>query len=100
MALNPDQLHVKHNEGAQQFETAVDGHTALLAYRRSPGLITMHHTEVPPPIEAQGVAAKLTQAALEYARAHELHVVPACSYVAAYIRKHPEYQDLVAQVKS
>jgi len=99
MALNPDELHVKHNDDAQQFETTVDGYTALLAYHRAPGLISLDHTEVPPPIEAQGIAAKLTETALEYARAQQLRVVPACSYVAAYIRKRPEYQDLVAQVQ-
>jgi|SRR5271170_6370875 len=97
MTLNLDELHVKHNHGAQQFELAVDGHTARIAYHRAPGLISLDHTEVPPPIEGQGVAAKLTQAALEFARAQQLRVVPACSYVAAFIAEHAEYQDLVAQ---
>jgi uncharacterized protein len=97
--VNLDQLQVHHNEAAQRFETAVDGYAALLAYHRAPGLISLDHTEVPPPIENQGVAGKLTQAALEFARAQKLRVVPACSYAAAYIRKHPEYQDLLAQGK-
>jgi predicted GNAT family acetyltransferase len=97
MMVNLDELQVRHNESAQRFEVAVDGHAALLAYHRTPGLISLDHTEVPPPIEGQGVAAKLTQAALEFARAEQLRVVPACSYASAFIREHPEYQDLVAK---
>ena len=97
MTANLDELRVLHNESAQRFELAVDGHTALLAYHRAPGIISLDHTQVPPPIEGQGVAAKLTQSALELARAQQLRVVPACSYVAAYIRDHGEYQDLVSQ---
>ena len=42
-----------------------------------------------------GVAGKLARAALEYAREHNLSVIPRCPFVAAYIRKHPEYQSLV-----
>ena len=99
MAVNLDRVHVRHDEAAQRFETVVEGFTALLAYHREPGLISLDHTSAPPPIESQGVAAKLTQSALEFARAEKLRVVPACSYAAAYIRKHPEYQDLLAQGK-
>ncbi|MGA2810363.1 MAG: GNAT family N-acetyltransferase [Candidatus Acidiferrum sp.] len=97
--MNLDQLQVRHNQAAQRFETAFDGYPALLVYHRAPGLLSLDHTEVPPPIARQGVAAKLTQAALEFARAEQLRVVPACSYAAAYIRKHPEYQDLLAPGK-
>jgi predicted GNAT family acetyltransferase len=32
---------------------------------------------------------------LDYARTQGLQVVPLCSFIAGYIRKHPEYQDLV-----
>jgi predicted GNAT family acetyltransferase len=96
MTINLDDLQVQHNESAQRFELEVDGQNALLAYHRTSGLISLDHTEVPPPIEGQGVAAKLTETALGFAREQNLRVVPACSYVAAFVRQHPEYQDLLA----
>jgi uncharacterized protein len=90
-------LTVKHNDEAQEFALTVDGQLARIVYHRAPGIISLDHTLVPPPIEGRGVAAKLTKAALDFARAEQLRVVPACSYVAAYIRKNPEYQDLLAK---
>ena len=53
------------------------------------------HTGVPFALEGRGIASRLARAALEYARAHELKVVPLCSFVAGYIQKHPEYKDLL-----
>ena len=97
MAAHLDDVPVKHNHAAQQFELEFNGYTGLLAYRRAPGKISLDHTFVPAPIEGQGAAAKLTRAALDFARAEKLRVVPACSYVAAFVSEHAEYQDLVAK---
>jgi uncharacterized protein len=94
--LNLDAVAVTHNEPAHRFEATVDGLRSLLAYRLFPDRIVLHHTEVPPPIQGQGMAAKLTRAALDFARAHHLRVVPMCPYVSSFLRKHREYQDLVS----
>jgi len=94
--LNLDAVAVTHNEPAHRFEATVDGLRSLLAYRLFPDRIVLHHTEVPPPIQGQGMAAKLTRAALDFARAHHLRVVPMCPYVSSFLRKHREYQDFVS----
>jgi len=94
--VNLNDASVTHNEEAQRFELLVDGYRALTTYRRFPGRIVLVHTEVPQPLEGQGVAAKLTRVALDFARVHHLRVVPLCPYVSSFIRKHPEYQDLVS----
>jgi predicted GNAT family acetyltransferase len=91
-----NKLTVIHNEAAQCFELPVDGARALLTYRRFPDRIVLLHTEVPPPFEGHGIAAKLSRSALDFARANRLQVVPLCPYVSSFIQKHPEYQDLVA----
>jgi uncharacterized protein len=96
MAINLDDLQVTHNEAEQRFELLAEGLTSLIAYRRAPGVISFHHTAVPPALEGNGIAAKLTRTALDFARAEKLRVVPACSYVAAFIHKNAEYQDLLA----
>jgi len=96
MELNLDQAAVRHIEDAQRFEAIVGNLRSLITYRRSPGRITFLHTEVPPPLEGQGLAAKLVRTALEYAREQKLQVVPLCPYVSSFIRKHPEFHDLVS----
>ena len=54
------------------------------------------HTDVAPKWEGKGVGSTLVQGALDDVRARGLKVQPICPFVAAYIRRHPEYQDLVA----
>jgi uncharacterized protein len=94
--FNLNDFPVKHNSNARRFEMNVKGELAVISYRISAGVISLDHTGVPVPIEGHGVAAKLTRAALDFARAENLRVVPACSYVAAFVRKHSEYQDLIS----
>lgn len=96
MELNLDQIVVKHIEDEQRFEAMIGNLRALITYRRSPGRITFLHTEVPPPLEGQGLAAKLVRTALKFARSQQLQVVPLCPYVSSFIRRHTEFQDLVS----
>jgi len=94
--LNLDSTIITNNEEGQRFEAQVDGLRALLTYRRFPDRIVFNHIEVPPPLESKGLAAKLARTGLDFARANHLRVVPPCPYVAAFIRKHAEYHDLVS----
>ncbi len=86
---------VTHNPAASRFETTVDGRPAVCAYRRQGDTLLLTHTEVPPAAQGRGVAAALVKATLDWARAEGLRVRPLCSYVAAYMRRHPETQDLL-----
>jgi len=86
---------VTHNPAAGQFEARVNGHVAVLQYRRSLERIVFTHTEVPEAARGHGVADHLAHAGLEFARAEHLSVVPICPFVAAYLRRHPEYESLV-----
>jgi predicted GNAT family acetyltransferase len=95
MEINLADINVSNNVAQSRFEATVNGRTAFIKYRRSGETITFIHTEVPAELEGQGLAAKLTRAALDDARAKQLKVVALCPYVAGYIRKHAEYQDLL-----
>ena len=86
---------VEHDEGARQFRLHLDGHTALVQYSRSPQRIVFLHTEVPKALEGRGLGGRLARAALDYAREQKLAVVSPCPFIASYIRRHPEYQDLL-----
>ena len=96
MDVNRNDVTVTHNEETYRFEAGIDGLRAFITYSRFPGRIVFTHTEVPGPLEGQGLAAKLARVALDFARANHLRVVPLCPYVSGFIRKHPEYQDLVS----
>lgn len=90
------QLSVRDNEAEHRYEVRAEGQVAILTYERDDNRITLLHTEVPPALEGRGIAGMLARTALEAARAGGLEVVPRCSYVAAYIRRHPEYMPLVS----
>lgn len=80
-----------------RYEATVEGRRAgIAAYRRLPGAVAFTHTVVEPEWEGRGVGGALARAALDDARAGGLRVVPHCPFIAAWIRRHPDYADLVA----
>jgi len=88
-------LPIHHDSASHRFTTQMDGHEAELIYRRQGVRLIIDHTGVPEAVGGRGIAGELVKAALDYARAEGLRVVPACSYSAAYVQRHPEYADLV-----
>jgi uncharacterized protein len=95
MEFSVDRVEVKHNEAVHRFEAEIHGLQAVVVYKIIPGRMLIQHTEVPPVLEGRGLAARLTRVALEFARSKGLQVVPACSYTASFMAKHPEYNDLL-----
>jgi predicted GNAT family acetyltransferase len=89
-------VDVRHNTAASRFEAEADGGLARADYRLHDGVMRLVHTEVPRASEGRGIAGQVVRAALDYARANGLRVMPACSYVRAYMRRHPDTQDLLA----
>jgi predicted GNAT family acetyltransferase len=91
-------VEVTDQPDRDRFEVTVDGVLAGFAeYRRRPGRVVFTHTEVGDRFQGQGVAGLLVRAGLEAVRAAGLQVTPLCPYVAEYIRRHPEFVDLVDQ---
>jgi predicted GNAT family acetyltransferase len=88
-------ITIQHDSEARRFWTEVDGQVAELNYRTLPDRISIDHTGVPTAIEGRGIAGALVKAAFEYARQQGWKVIPACSYAAAYVQRHPEYADLI-----
>lgn len=83
-------IAVIHNKSATRFEATVDGLLCVASYRRSPGLVDLHHTGVPQALEGRGIAAALVAEALAWAAVEGLKVRPSCSYVRVYMQRHPE----------
>lgn len=90
-----DALEVVNNEAEHRFEIALEGAVAFAEYRLVDHGIILPHTVVPDAFEGRGIASRLAKGALGYARDHSLKVIPACPFIAGYIAKHPEWQDIV-----
>lgn len=91
------EMMVRNNPEKQRFEITVDGEFAGVAvYRIDDGRVVLPHVEVLPQFEGGGVGSTLVRQALDTIRAEGWGtVVPACPFANAWIRRHPEYQDLV-----
>ena len=88
--------NVVRNEAGQRFELQLDdGEVAFSDYRLTGGTIIFPHTVVPPHHEGQGIGSALAKTSLDWARAEGLKVVPACSFYANYMKRHPEVHDLL-----
>lgn len=88
-------IAISHDPAASRFEAIVDGRLCTCQYRLYGRLMMFVHTGVPRELRGRGIAAQLVSTALTYARAHGFKVRPDCSYVEAYMLRHPETQDLL-----
>jgi len=87
---------VHDNAAAHRFEKIVDRHAAVATYSLAGNVITFEHTVVPEALRGRGIARELVEAALASVRERGLKVVPRCEVFDAYMRKHPETHDLLA----
>ena len=100
MQIDLNQLEVIHNKNEKRFETWIDGKLSKLDYIQDGRNFVITHVGVHPSQRGQGVAGRIVEVSLAYARENSLRVVPMCSYAAAYIRRHPEYAGLTRQDRS
>lgn len=77
-----------------RFVTVVDGHEAVIDFRKTGDVIDAHHTGVPKAIGGRGIASALVRFMVNDAREKGEKIRPSCSYVDAWLRRHPEYDDL------
>jgi predicted GNAT family acetyltransferase len=78
-----------------RFELERDGQVAFLEYNLTGKVLQLIHTEVPEPLRGKGMASELAESAFQWAREHQVKVDVVCPSVAAYLKKHPEYSELV-----
>lgn len=95
MSLRTNEIIVRHNLRENRFEVEIEGLLSVADYELRGTEIMMTHTFVPSELRGRSIAENLVRAALEYARTERLRVVPACSYVEAFIKRHPEFHPLV-----
>lgn len=87
---------VVDNVARSRFELVEQGQTAVADYVRRGAVLALPHVEAPPALRGTGAAGRLMEGLLTLVRERGEKVDPQCPYAAAYIRRHKEWQDLVA----
>ena len=88
---------VRDNKALSRFELDVEGDVAFANYRLAPSSVIITHTETPRALRGRGIASELVEGALGLIRADGHKVIAGCGFVVDYLRKHPEYADMVGQ---
>jgi uncharacterized protein len=97
MSTGTQDISVEHRPERTRYEITVAGELAgFVEYRVADGAFDLVHTEVLPAFEGRGLAGRLAQFAVDDARRHRRKIIPTCSYIARYVERHPEVQELVA----
>jgi uncharacterized protein len=86
----------RDNEARNRFELETGGAIAFVTYRKSPGAITLEHTEVPPEMGGKGIGSKIARATLDAVRAQRRKLTVECEFIQSFMKKNPEYNDLLA----
>lgn len=94
--LNGNDVEVVHNREQQRFEVLLGDQRAEMTYDLVDGAYAITHTGVPVEYRGRGIADRLAVAALEHIRAEGSKVIPVCSFMHTYLRRHKEYAPLVA----
>ena len=87
---------IRHDADRSRFVADTQFGEATLEYMRDGKRIVFTHTGVPSEIEGQGIGTALARAGLDHAQREGLTVKPMCPFVAAFVKRHPEYQPLLA----
>lgn len=92
---------ITHRPADRRFVLTEDGaDLAHLEYVVRDGVWFITHTFTEPAARGRGLAAKVTRAALDAARAQQVAVRPVCPFVVDYVATHPEYQDVLVSARA
>lgn len=91
-----EDIPLNNNTAIHNFELFVDGHRAFIDYKLHDDKYFLIHTEVPQELEGRGVAAALVEKTFKYLEANGFTMVPYCVYIKAYLKRHPEWERLIA----
>ena len=94
--MNYDEQKLKVNTDSHRLELEIEGDIAFIEYKLEGDRLYLIHTEVPPSLEGKGAGSAIVQKALQYAKDNSYKIVPICSFVRGYLKKHKEWNDIVA----
>lgn len=89
---------VRDDEDNHRYVLELDGKVAgFTVYHLRGGRYYFVHTEVETGHEGEGLGSILVRGALDDVRARGETIVPLCPFVAAWLTRHPDYQNLIDQ---
>lgn len=89
-------MQIIHDPDDLRFYATVAGEEAELTYTYpEEKVLDFDYTYIPAAARRQGLSDHLVKASLEFARENNFLVIPSCPVVEAYVKRHPEYQDLL-----
>ena len=95
--MDGDTLRVVDNPAERRYEAQLDGRVVGVSeYDLAGDRIVFLHTEVDPSVEGLGIGSRLAQGALDDVRRRGLKAVPECPFIAAWLKRHRDYADVVA----
>ena len=88
---------VTNNADQQRYEAVVGeaGLAGFVDYQETSELVVLTHTEVDPGFEGRGVGSALARGALDDVRERRMKTLVLCPFILGWMRKHPDYQDLL-----
>jgi predicted GNAT family acetyltransferase len=89
-------LPLVNNTDNHNFEMFVDGQRAFIDYQLRGDKLFLTHTEVPVELEGRGVASVLVEKVFQYAEEHDLKILPYCAYIKTWLKRHPDWERLIA----
>ncbi|MAY23342.1 MAG: GNAT family N-acetyltransferase [Flavobacteriaceae bacterium] len=90
-------LRILDNPEKKRFEAPIEGKIAFIEYIRAKDAIYLTHTEVPESLGGRGIGSALVKEVLQQIEGEGLLLAPLCPFVAGYLKKHPEWQRLLAK---
>jgi hypothetical protein len=94
--MNHNDNLLVNNEAAHSFELIIEGQRSFVDYKIKGNRIYLIHTEVPQELQGQGIAGLLVEKVFNYIEEHQLKVVPLCAYVQVFLKRHQEWERILA----
>lgn len=89
-------MAITNNTEKNRFELDVDGEITFANYKIENSVLYINYVEAPPKLRGTGAASKLMEEVMDIARYKKYRVVPVCGYAVSWLKRHQEYQDVLA----
>lgn len=89
-------IDVRNQPEQSRYAVFLDDELAgFVAYNENGREISLTHTEVDSRFEGKGIGSGLARGALDDVRSRQLSLLPYCSFISGYVKRHDEYLELV-----
>ncbi len=86
-----------YNDDKKRFELEADGHIAFIdSILTKDNVMFLTHTEVPKALGGRGIGKEIVTNALQYISDHGYTLAPLCPFVAAYLKRNPDWKRILA----